>query len=231
MGRSIALTLARERAAVVINYRTSHKQANTLVKHIQDQGGTATAVQADVFSADGCRSLIQAVNERFGHVDICVISPGSGWHPEPPDQLEPDAALEDITHEVAPCLYFLPLVLPAMYEREWGRIIAITTNPHLPSPAFAYNVAKATRAQVLLHAQDATWQHNVTVNVIAPGPVAPIESFAEAIEQCDHGAAWQHRPTTSPQDVAESVAFLCSEAGRFITGCTIPFQFRLNPTA
>ncbi len=226
MGRSIALTLAREQAAVVVNYRTSHEQANSLVESIQNRGGTAVAIRADVFSAEGCRTLIRATNERFGQIDICIINPGSGWHPEPPDQLEPDAALEDITHEVAPCLHLLPLVLPAMYERQWGRIIAMTTNPHLPSPAFAYNVAKAARAEVLLQAQDAAWQHHVTVNVIAPGPVAPITSLAEAIEQCDHGIAWTHRPTISPQDIAESIAFLCSDAGRFITGCTLPFQFR-----
>lgn len=226
MGRSIALTLAREHAAVVVNYRTNHEPANTLVKHIKDQGGQAVAVQADIFTPDGCQALIQAANEHLGHVAICIINPGGGWHPEPPDRLDSQAALEDLTHETAPCLHLLPLVLPAMYERQWGRIIAITTNLHIPSPAFSYNLAKAARAQVLLQAQDGAWPHNITVNVVAPGPVAPIERLEEAIEQCDHGAAWEHRPTTSPQDIAESVAFLCSEAGRFITGCTVPFQFR-----
>ncbi len=226
MGRSIALTLAREQAAVVVNYRTSHEQANTVVEAIQQRGGTAAAVQADIFSADGCQTLIEAANRLFGHVDICVINPGGGWHPEPPEQLDANAALDDLTHEVAPCLHLLPLVLPSMYTRQWGRIIGLTTNPHLPSPAFAYNVAKAARTEVILQAQDVAWQHHVTVNVLAPGPVGPIASLAESIEQCDQGAAWMQRPTTSPQDIAEAVVFLCSDAGRFITGCTLPFQFQ-----
>ncbi len=226
MGRSIALTLAREHAAVIVNYRNSREQANTLVQHIQNQGETAAAIQADIFTVEGCRTLIQAAHEQFGHVDICIINPGGGWHPEPPERLDSPAALEDILHETAPVLHLMPFVLPKMYEQKWGRIIAITTNLHVPSPAFAYNVAKAARAQALLQTQDANWSHNVTVNVVAPGPVAPIERFKEAVEQCDHGAAWQNRVTTSPQDIAESIAFLCSEAGRFITGCTIPFQFR-----
>ncbi|MBN1966322.1 MAG: SDR family oxidoreductase, partial [Anaerolineae bacterium] len=127
---------------------------------------------------------------------------------------------------VAPVLHLLPLVLPVMYAQGWGRIIGLITNPHLPSPAYAYNVAKAARAEVLLQAQDAAWPHGVTVNAIAPGPVEPLPSLDEAIEQCAHGPAWQQRATTSPQDIAESVAFLCSEAGRFITGCTLPFHFR-----
>ena len=226
MGRSIALTLARERAAVVVNYRTSHEQANQVVDHIREQGGSAVAVQADVFSAEGCQALVEATIAQLGRVDICVISPGSGWHPASPDQLAAAEALEDITHEVAPCLHLLPLVLPAMYERAWGRIIAITTNPHLPSPAYAYNVAKAARAEVMLQAQNAAWQHNVTVNVVAPGPVDPIAGFEAAVEQCEHGPTWGQRKTASPQDVAEGVAFLCSEAGRFITGGTLPFHFR-----
>ena len=65
----------------------------------------------------------------------------------------------------------------------------------------------------------------MTVNVVAPGPVGPIETLDEAIEQCDHGTAWANRATASPQDIAESVAFLCSDAGRFITGALIPFEF------
>lgn len=226
MGRSVALTLAREHAAVVVNYRTNRDRADELVAHIRSRGGTAIAIQADVFTPEGCQALVQATQEWREHVDICVINPGSGWHAESPDQLDPNAALEDFHQEVAPCLHLLPLVLPAMYARKWGRIIALTSNPHLPSPAFAYNAAKAARAALLLQTQDKAWEHGVTVNVIAPGPVDPIPSLNEAIEQCDHGTAWQKRKTTSPQDIAESITFLCSDAGRFITGCTLPYQFR-----
>jgi NAD(P)-dependent dehydrogenase (short-subunit alcohol dehydrogenase family) len=77
----------------------------------------------------------------------------------------------------------------------------------------------------MLKARDEAWRNGVTVNVISPGPAAAIESLNEAIEQCDHGPAWQKRSNTSPQDIAESVAFLCSDAGRFITGCALPFLF------
>jgi 3-oxoacyl-[acyl-carrier protein] reductase len=226
IGRSTALTLAREHAAVVVNFRTSGEQANAIVEHIRHAGGKAVAIQAGVFVADECSRLIHSAREHFGRVDICIISPGGGWHPETPDQLDPVAAMQDVQQEIAPCFHLLPLVLPEMYQQRWGRILAITTNPHLPSPAFAYNAAKAARTQLLTLAQDPAWHHEVTVNVLAPGPVEPIPSLAEAVEQCEHGPAWHERTTTSPQDIAESVAFLCSEAGRFITGCTLPFQFR-----
>jgi len=78
--------------------------------------------------------------------------------------------------------------------------------------------------QALLLAQDQTRQNGVTVNVIGPSPVPAIDKLEGAIEQCEHGLAWQKRNAISPQDIVEGVAFLCSEAGRFITGCVLPYH-------
>lgn len=225
MGRSIALTLAREGAKVAVNYRTSEDQAHAIVSQIESRSGSAIAVKADVFKADDCRTLVDTVVERLGRIDICIVNPGAGWHPEPIDKLDSTAVIEDVRREIAPLSYLLPLVLPQMYERQWGRIIGIALLPPYDSPAYSYNVGKAARVHALLKARDEAWHHGVTVNVIAPGPVPAVEGLTEAIEYCEHGAAWQERTNTSPQDIAESVAFLCSDTGRFITGCVIPFLF------
>ncbi len=95
LGRSIALTLAHEGAQVVVNYRTSDESAHAIVEHIERDGGQAVAAAADVFTAGGCRHLVEAAFEHFGRVDICIVGPGGGWHPEPIDELAPEAALED----------------------------------------------------------------------------------------------------------------------------------------
>jgi NAD(P)-dependent dehydrogenase (short-subunit alcohol dehydrogenase family) len=223
MGRSVALTLAREGASVVINYRRSRERAEAIVEHIKDQGGEALAVQADVFEATGCRRLIEETKARFGQIDVCVIGPGAGWHPESPAQLDAAAALADAQCELSPIYHLLPLVLPGMTARGWGRVIAVSLEPGYGSPAYAYNVAKAARTQALLQAEKHAAQDNVTLNVIGPGPVPEIESMATAIDQCRNGAAWQSRKGVSPQDIAEGVAFLCSEAGRFLSGCVLRY--------
>ncbi|MHC4532885.1 MAG: SDR family NAD(P)-dependent oxidoreductase [Planctomycetota bacterium] len=225
MGRSIALTLAREGAKVVINYRTSKEDAQAIVNHIKSSAGDAIAIEANVFDADDCRKLVNATIEHFGKIDICLINPGAGWHPEPIDKLDSSAAIEDVHNEVAPFFHLMPLVLPEMYKRKWGRVIGISLLSPYESPAYSYNVGKAARTHAMLLARDEAWSNGVTVNIIGPGPVAAIESLNEAIEQCDHGPAWQKRSNTSPQDIAESVAFLCSDVGRFITGCVLPFVF------
>ena len=226
MGRSIALTLAREGAAAIVNYRTSEGRARAIVEHIEGRGARAMAVQADVFEAQGCRTVVDRAVECFGGVDICVVGPGAGWHPGSLDALETSAALEDVHHEVAPVYHLMPLVLPGMYQRKWGRFIALGLAPPLASPAYAYNVGKAIRAQAMTLARDEAWRHGVTLNVMGPGPVPEIGSLREAVEHCDHGPAWHERTTASPQDIAEGVAFLCSEAGRFISGCVVPYLSR-----
>ena len=226
MGRSIALTLAREGAVVVVNYLKSSDSAAAIVAHIEEQDGRASAFQADITELDPCRKLVDSTVAAFGRVDICIIGPGGGWHDESLDNLDSTKALDDANKELAPIYHLMPLVLPGMYERQWGRLIAISLAPPYDSPAYAYNVAKAARTHALLIARDSAWKKNVTVNTIGPGPVTQIESLELAIEQCEHGSAWRDRGTTSPQDIAETVAFLCSEAGNFISGAVLPFMYR-----
>jgi NAD(P)-dependent dehydrogenase (short-subunit alcohol dehydrogenase family) len=226
MGRSIALTLAREGASVVVNFRTSADSATAIANHIADRGGKALAFQADVTRQDQCKALVDAAARAFGKIDICIIGPGAGWHAEPIERLDADAALDDAQRELAPIYHLMPLVLGGMYERQWGRLIAIALTPPYNCPAYAYNVAKAARTEALLIAREAAWQHGVTVNTIGPGPVAEIESLERAIECCDHGPAWQERRTVSPQDIAEGVAFLCSPSGDFVSGAVLPYVYR-----
>ena len=225
MGRSIALTLAREGADVVVNFLTGAERSEAIVDHIRSRGGRAIAVRADAFEAEGCRQLVEAAEASFGGVDICVVGPGGGWHTEPIEAIDPGTALEDVRREVAPLYHLMSLVLPGMYERRWGRVLALAVHPTDLPPAYAYNVAKAARTQALLHAADQAWSHDVTVNVIAPGPVSPYRTLKQAVESCDRGASWRDRKNTSPQDIAEGVAWLCSDEARFVSGCILPYVF------
>lgn len=225
MGRSIALTLSREGISVTVNYNTSVNEASALVKYIESRGGKAMAFQADICRYDQCKAMYDATLEKFGQVDICIIGPGGGWHPESIDKLDPAAALEDIRKEMEPLYNLMPLVLPGMYERKWGRIIGISLLLSKHSPSFAYDAAKAARTQAMLRASGDAWSHGITVNVIAPGPVGEVPDLENAIDLCEHGPQWLERSNLTPQDIAEGVALLCSESGRFITGCELPYMF------
>ena len=222
MGRSIALTLAREGYAVALNYRKNQKAAQDVAALIQSRGGRAAAVRGDVFKQEDCEALVKDTIAGFGGLDVCVISPGADWNPEPLTALKPKESLRDVFQEVAPIYYLLPHVLRAMEKNKGGRIIGIATNLDIPSPSYSYNAAKAARIEALKQAVSAAWKLHVTVNIIAPGPVDAFQS----IEAADTSA----RKTlvsgkVTPQDIAEGVAFLCSDAGRYITGCVLPYRF------
>jgi 3-oxoacyl-[acyl-carrier protein] reductase len=225
MGRSIALTIAREGASVVVNYRNRVNEAAAIVEYIESRDGKAIAFQADITRLNQCREMYDAAIREFGRVDICIVNPGAGWHEEAIDKLDVEGALDDINREVAPLYNLMSLALPGMYERKWGRFIGISLALGLPSPSYAYDAAKAARTGALKRAAGDAWRHGVTVNVITPGPVAEIPDFEEAIELCQHGRAWTERSNINPQDIAEGIAWLCSDAGRYVTGCEIPYNF------
>ena len=63
------------------------------------------------------------------------------------------------------------------------------------------------------------------MNAICPGPVGGVDGLQSAVDLCAGGDPWRDRDNVTPQDVAEGVAHLCSEAGRFISGCELPYLF------
>ncbi len=225
LGRSIALTLAREGANVVINYRSSADKAQEIADHITAQGGKAAAVQGNIFTAEGVQNLVTGAKTAFGAVEICIIGPGGDFDVRSLDQTDAAMALKNVHDETAPLFHFMGAVLPDMYTNGWGRIIGIGTHPTRLSPSFTYNAGKMARMQALLLMQDECWQHGVTVNILAPGPVMPVENFNDAIELTQHGPAWQQRKNVTPQDAAEAVVFLCSDTGDYISGCILPLLF------
>lgn len=227
MGRSIALTLAREGANVVINYNQNKSHAEEIVEYIKRNNNTsAIAVKANIFVNTECENLVNETIKQYGKVDILVINPGADWNMESIDNLNVEKSLTDINNEISPIYHFFPKVLPLMYQHRWGRIIGISVLTSPPSPSYSYNVAKQTRTSALLFASNEAWKNNVTINVISPGPVSHIEQFDEAINLANKRDAWINRKNITPQDIAETVLFLCSEEAAYISGTEINFTFK-----
>lgn len=223
IGRSTALTLAREGYTVVLNYRSQSQAASQLERVIANMGGTALPVRGDVFCKAGCVRLVEQTLEAFGRVDVCIIGPGAGWNCEPVEELDSLAALADVEQETAPLYHLLPLIVPEMAKRHWGRLIAFSSNMDCPSPSYSYNAAKCARAQAVLRAAPALWEKGITANVISPGPVDPFDSLEEAVNACRNRKGEGRK--ISPQEIGEAVAFLCSSQADCITGNELKFQF------
>src|SRR5487761_2276510 len=76
IGRSIALRLAVDGAAIVVNYKTSRGEAESLVREIQDAGAKAAAIQADVSKRAEVEKMFAQVEREFGRLDILVNNAG-----------------------------------------------------------------------------------------------------------------------------------------------------------
>jgi 3-oxoacyl-[acyl-carrier protein] reductase len=225
MGRSIALTLARGGFDIVVNTRKNVEAARAVCEAASTFDVSCVPVVADVSSTAGCQTIVSGCLARFGRVDACIISPGAGWHPDTPDRLDPRDAIADSLAELSPVFSLVPLVLPSMSQRRWGRIVAIAMNPRLPSPSHSYNVAKAARTRAVLSMADFAWKNGVTVNVVSPGPVDALGDLSEAVQYARGGPRNSGRQKVGPQDIAEGVAFLCSDNGRYITGTELTYSF------
>lgn len=221
LGAAIALELAARGAKVAVNYFAKKDRAEQLCAHIKQQGGEAAAFYADVRLEGDVARMIQAVNEAYQQVDIAVIN---ATGPQPFLTIEEqtwERYLDQLEFFLKSPLLVLRQVVAGMKSRGFGRIIQIGSEVfELANPMFAHYVA-AKAAQL---GQTRSWARElgptgITVNLVAPGWIpterhmhstqAEIHSYTERVPMKHMG---------TPEDVANTVAFLASDAGRFITG-------------
>jgi 3-oxoacyl-[acyl-carrier protein] reductase len=225
MGRSIALTLARDGAEVAVNYRRNRDGADDVVRAIEATGRRALAVQADAGDAAAVDAMVAAVTERCGKVDILVNSAGGPWKPQDITEIAPEHLRAVLTQEVESVFYLLRAVLPGMRERGWGRIVSIGGHGAddwrygPPEAPLDYPLGKAARHWLTRTLAPREAAHGITINAVAPGPTERVS--AEDALAAVRGERKPHDGNT-PQDIADVVAFLCSDAAARIAGAVVP---------
>jgi 3-oxoacyl-[acyl-carrier protein] reductase len=221
LGAAIALELAARGAQVAVNYYAKRDRAEQLCESIKQKGGEATAYYADVRQEADIVKMVRAINEDYHHIDIAVIN---ATGPQPFLTIEEqtwERYLDQLEFFVKSPLLILKQVIAGMKSRGFGRIIQIGSEVfELGNPMFANYVA-AKGAQL---GQTRSWARElgttgITVNLVAPGWI-PTErhSGSTQAEMASYTARVPMKHMGSPEDVANTVAFLASDAGKFITG-------------
>ena len=223
IGAGIVRALAAEGARVAFTYVQAAAQAQALVAAVAESGGTALALQADLASPAEVRHAIAATVEQFGQLDILVNNAGVVVT-SPVDEVEPDeAALAHLwqvnTWGAAQAVRAAVPHLPA-----GGRIISIGSGSAIRTPFAGLGDYAASKAALAAYtrgwARDLAPRH-ITVNLIQPGLIetdmtptdAPtLAALLQPIALGRLGTA---------QEVGEVVAFLASDAARYITGATL----------
>ena len=220
IGRAICLELARQGAAVAVNYAGNEQAAQETVEACRALGVQAEAFQADVSDPAACESLIAQVKERFGRLDILVNNAGVTR-----DGLLMTAKPEDFDKVLDTNLkgaYFcMKAAAKVMMRQRYGRIVNLSSvvglrgNPgqtgYAASKAGVLGLTKAAAKELA--------SRNITVNAVAPGFIET--DMTAGLPEKAKTAMLATIPMAAPgqpEDVARAAAFFARPESAYITG-------------
>ncbi|HNP71216.1 MAG TPA: 3-oxoacyl-[acyl-carrier-protein] reductase [Kouleothrix sp.] len=223
IGRAIATTLAAAGATVVVNYKGNAAAADEVLQAIAAADGQASAIQADISQAAEVERLFKAVIERYGRLDILVNNAGITRDTLLLRMKEDDfdAVISTNLRGVFLCT---KAALRPMGKARGGRIINITSVVGLMGNAGQANYAAAKAGIVGFTKSTAREMasRGITVNAVAPGYIET--ELTGVLSDQIKTAILENIPLGrmgTPQDVANLVCFLASDAAAYITGQTL----------
>jgi 3-oxoacyl-[acyl-carrier protein] reductase len=223
IGRAVAIELGKLGAKVVVNYSGSEAKALEVVDEIKGLGTDAIAVQANVAESESVQAMVKEAISTFGSVDILVNNAGI-TRDNLLMRMKEDEWDDVINTNLKGVFLCTKAVTRQMMKQRAGRIINISSVVGVSGNAGQANYVAAKSGVIGLTKTTAKElaSRNITVNAVAPGFIATDmtdklneEVQAEMLKQIPLASFGQ------PEDVANAVAFLASDASRYITGQTI----------
>lgn len=226
IGRAIALGLARDGADVAVNYTRQQEAADEVVAQIRAMGRRAQAYRAAVDNFDEDAAMVEAVVRDFGSLGILVNNAGIASRGQKVADTDP-AELERVlrVHALAP--HFLSkLALPHLRKETRGDIIIISSVATLQPAANGapYSMGKAAGEALALTLAREEQANGIRTNIVAPGltvtdmgsKLSKARFGVQDIHELD--ARYPFGRVSTPEDVANVVRFLVSEAGGYVNG-------------
>ncbi len=225
IGASIALHLAAEGAAVVVNYASSKEGADRVVAEVVGKGGRAVAVRADVAKRADVQRLFAEAKKAFGRLDVLVNNAG----------IYEFAPLEDVTPEHFHRMFdlnVLGLLLASQeavkhFGADGGAIINISSVAATAAPptTSVYSATKAAVDAVTRSLAKELGPRNIRVNAINPGMIETEGVHAAGLAEGEFRKQFQAQTPLGrigqPRDVAPAAVFLASDEAGWITGETL----------
>ena len=231
IGRATASALANAGAHVLVHYGHSAQDAESIVASIRSKGGRAQAIQADLGTSDGATLLAKEVRSIVGkRLDVLVSNAGISKAATIKDHTVEDFDNLFTTNVRSP-FFLVQQLLPILGEGSNIIVIsslgarAVVGKPGLDNPSIlAYASTKGALETLVKNWAAILGPQGIRVNAVAPGGIdTDMSSFmkTEAGRSVVLGMQALKR-IGQPEDVAEVVAFLASDAARWITGASIP---------
>ncbi|MBF6176219.1 SDR family oxidoreductase [Nocardia blacklockiae] len=219
IGRAVAERLGTTGAGVVVNYRSDAAAAESVVTTIRAAGGAATAVRADVAVSDQVQRLFDVARRDYGDPDV-VVHCAAVTHFAP--LVQTTDADYDRVFDANSRATFATLRAAAGQVVDGGRIIVVSSGAAVVPRANAslYAASKAAGDQLVRVLSTELAARRITVNSVLPGPTRT-EKVVATVDSDRIAAIAAEIPLgrlAEPGDIADVVAFLASDAGRWITG-------------
>jgi glucose 1-dehydrogenase len=225
IGQALAIGLAGEGAAVIVNSSRADGRAAEVARSICASGGRALAVPADVRDFEKQDSLIAAAVERFGRLDTLVNNAGVEFR-QPFLQTTPETWDQTLAVNLRAPYFLSQKAARIMIRSGGGRIINISSvHDHHPlGDRSAYAISKGGLAMLTKSLAFELAEHRITVNAIAPGAISTDinrESLAdpENFRRCMDKIALKR--IGDVRDVVGAAVFLASSESDYVTGTTI----------
>ena len=225
IGRALAVGLAQEGAAVVVNYVSNAAAAEEVVSEIHAGGGEALAVQADVGDLSHHGRLVAAARERFGRIDI-LVNNAATTRRQPFLEATADA-WDAIVGVNLKGVYFLSQsVARVMAAQRSGKIVNISSVHDVRAMAgnSIYSITKSGLAMLTKALALELAEKGVQVNCVSPGAILTDETRDRLADPEHHSrvpAKIPSRRIGEPEDVVGAVVLLASPASNYITGTTL----------
>ena len=224
LGRGIALALGKAGAKVCLNYLNNSDAAEGTLTKLREEGIHAAMFRADASDKEQVESMIEAIEEKFGSLDILVPNATPDQPQKPIEEYDADFYRQMYDFFVVSPFLLAKAVLPGMKKRKSGRIINITSEVfHSSVPEFsAYVAAKGGQIGWSRSMASELASFGITVNTVAPGWI-PTERHENDSEEAKN----EYLKTIplgrwgTPEDIGNAVVYYSSDEASFVTGQTL----------
>ncbi len=230
IGKEAALLLARQGAKVACLSRTQ-SQLEDVVATIEKDGGEAIFIVADISQPDQMEDAVRQIADAWGRIDIVVANAGINGVWAPLEEITPDEWDKTLDINLKGTFLTVKYALPYL-KKQGGSVVVISsvngTRIFSNTGATAYSCSKAAQVAFTKMTALELAPHNVRVNCICPGSIRTeipdntehrnLKSIRYPVEFPQGRIPLTHGKAAEPQQVAELILFLASDAADFITG-------------